>query len=78
VTASNATGLHDHSVAATTLFTASDPDGDAITQYGLWDTGGNGHWVVNGVAQAAGTEIADSAATLAQVSYVVGPTGSTP
>ena len=76
VTASNATGLHDHSVAATTLFTASDPDGDAITQYGLWDTGGNGHWVVNGVAQAAGTNINVSAANLSQVSYVFGPGGS--
>jgi hypothetical protein len=32
------------------LFTASDPDGDAITQYDFWDTGdGGGHYLVNGV-----------------------------
>ncbi|MFU0448729.1 hypothetical protein ACMZZG_25100, partial [Pseudocitrobacter faecalis] len=62
----------------TTLFMASDPDGDTITQYAFWDTGGNGHWVVNGVAQAAGTEIEVSAANLSQVSYVFGPTGTPP
>ncbi len=49
---------------------------DAITQYAFWDTGGNGHWVVNGVAQAANTEIDVSAANLSQVSYVFGPGGS--
>ena len=66
------------STLATTLFTASDPDGDTITQYAFWDTGGNGHWVVNGVAQAANTEIDVSAANLSQLSYVFGPTGSAP
>ncbi|MGZ3039550.1 hypothetical protein, partial [Pseudomonas aeruginosa] len=46
VTASNVTATHgETSTLATTLFTASDPDGDTITQYAFWDTGGNGHWV---------------------------------
>ncbi|MHC2467869.1 hypothetical protein [Bradyrhizobium embrapense] len=77
VTASNTTGIHDHSVAASTLFSVSDPDlGDTITQYAFWDTGGNGHFVVNGVAQAAGVEIDVAAANLSQVSYVFGPGGS--
>ncbi|WP_299107554.1 hypothetical protein, partial [uncultured Bradyrhizobium sp.] len=76
VTASSATGIHDHSVAATSLFTATDADNDAIAKYAFWDTGGNGHWVVNGVAQAANTEIDVSAANLSQVSYVFGPGGS--
>ncbi|HAR16968.1 MAG TPA: hypothetical protein DCS52_25130, partial [Bradyrhizobium sp.] len=40
--------------------------------------GGNGHWTVNGVAQAANTEIDVSAANLSQLSYVFGPTGSAP
>ncbi|MEE4476179.1 hypothetical protein V2S08_25830, partial [Escherichia coli] len=44
----------------------------------FWDTGGNGHWVVNGVAEVAGTEIDVLAANLSQVSYVFGPIGSTP
>ncbi|WP_375774761.1 AIDA repeat-containing protein [Bradyrhizobium sp. ma5] len=76
VTASNATGTHDHSVVATSLFSATDADSDTITQYAFWDTGGNGHWAINGVAQLANTEIDVSAANLTQVSYVFGPGGS--
>ncbi|WP_375783092.1 AIDA repeat-containing protein [Bradyrhizobium sp. Pha-3] len=76
VTASNVSGIHDHSVAATTLFSTSDAESDPITQYAFWDTGGNGHWVVNGVAQAANAEIDVAAANLSQVSYVFGPGGS--
>ncbi|MEX6880718.1 hypothetical protein AB2C45_34170, partial [Pseudomonas aeruginosa] len=71
MSAVNVTATHgETSTLATSLFTASDSDGDTITQYGFWDTGGNGHWVVNGVAQAAGTNIEVSAANLSQVSYV--------
>ncbi|MCP3416203.1 hypothetical protein NLM16_19090 [Bradyrhizobium brasilense] len=76
VTASNVTGIHGHSIAATSLFGVSDSESDTITQYAFWDTGGNGHWVVNGVAQAANSEIDVSAANLSQVSYVFGPGGS--
>jgi hypothetical protein len=39
------------SVAASSLFKASDPDSDTITTYGFMDTG-NGYFVLNGVAQA--------------------------
>ena len=56
---------------------SSDADGDPITQYAFWDTQGNGHWVVNGVAQATNAEIDVAAANLSQVSYVFGPSGST-
>ena len=36
---------HNNSVAASTLFTASDADGDTIVQYDFWDNGaGGGHW----------------------------------
>ena len=77
VTAPNVTAIHgEASALATSLFTATDADHDAITTYAFWDTGGNGHWVVNGVAQAANTEIDVSAANLSQVSYVFGPSGA--
>ncbi|MGN1285088.1 MAG: hypothetical protein ACI4XG_00615, partial [Bradyrhizobium sp.] len=79
VTAPNVTVVAgETSAPATSLFSATDPDGDPITQYAFWDTGGSGHWVVNGVAQPANTEIDVSAANLSQVSYVFGPPGSTP
>ncbi|UGY03026.1 AIDA repeat-containing protein [Bradyrhizobium quebecense] len=76
VTAANVSGIHDHSIAATGLFSVTDADSDTMTQYAFWDTGGNGHFVVNGVVQAANTEIDVSAANLSQVSYVFGPGGS--
>jgi hypothetical protein len=65
------------SVAASSLFTKSDGDGDTITKYGLWDTEGNGHWVVNGVAQATNAEIIVAATDLANTFYVPGATGTT-
>ncbi len=55
-------------VAASSLFTASDPDGDAITTYAFKDTG-NGHFVLNGVAQANNQEIDVTAAQLSQLTY---------
>jgi hypothetical protein len=72
VTAPNATLTHNQSVAASSLFTASDPDGDAIAGYQFYDATGNGHFVVNGVAQAAGVAITVTAAQLAQTSYQSG------
>ncbi|MGY3532824.1 hypothetical protein [Bradyrhizobium sp. USDA 4452] len=73
VTATNVTGSHGQlSAAESTLFSASDADGDAITQYALWDTEGHGHWAINGAAQATNAEIDVSAASLSQVSYVFG------
>ncbi|WP_420971556.1 AIDA repeat-containing protein [Bradyrhizobium sp. B120] len=78
VAASNVSGIHDHSVAVSTLFSTTDAENDPITQYAFWDTGGNGHFVVNGVAQATNAEIDVAAANLSQVSYVFGPGGSTP
>src|SRR5439155_10475536 len=60
------------SVAASTLFTATDPNGDAITTYALKDVTGNGHFVVNGVVQATNVEIDLTAAQLAQTTYQSG------
>jgi VCBS repeat-containing protein len=55
-------------VAASSLFTATDPDGNAITTYGFVDTG-PGHFVLNGVAQANDQEIDVTAAQLSQLTY---------
>jgi hypothetical protein len=73
VTGSNVTATHGQSFAASSLFTARDADGDAITKYAFWDTGtGGGHFVLNGVVQGVGQEIDVTAAQLSQLSYQSG------
>ena len=62
----------DPSVAASSLFTATDPDGDDIITYALKDMTGNGYFVVNGVVQATNVEIDLTAAQLAQTIYQSG------
>ena len=48
VTASNVTLSAGHTtVAASSLFSATDPDGNSITTYAFEDTG-SGHFVLNG------------------------------
>src|SRR5205085_10378257 len=60
-------------VAASSLFSASDPDGDAITQYDFWDTGGGGgHFLVNGLTQPTNGDIYITASQLAQTIYQSG------
>jgi hemolysin type calcium-binding protein len=66
---------HGQSIAASSMFSVSDPDGDTITRYQLWDATNepsSGHFVVNGVAQAAWTVIDITAAQLAQISFIAG------
>ena len=78
VAAHDITAQAGKTLTASTLFAASDPDGDAITQYQLWDgTAGasSGHFVVNGATQAANTVIDIPASALAQTSFVTGSTG---
>jgi len=72
ITALNATLTHNQSIAASSLFTATDPDGQTITTYALKDVTGNGHFVVNGVVQATNVEIDLTAAQLAQTTYQSG------
>jgi probable HAF family extracellular repeat protein len=73
VTVANLTAAHGQGFAASDLFTASDPDGDAVTQYGFWNTGiGGGHCALNGVAQGINQEIDVTAAQLSQLSYQSG------
>src|SRR5260370_35848818 len=72
VTASNAAIATGQSVAASSLFTARDPDGDTITKYQFYDATGSGHFVVGGVAQASATVIDVTAAQLATTAYQAG------
>jgi aspartate 1-decarboxylase len=67
--------MRNATTAASTLFTVSDPQGDAITTYALKDPTGSGYFVVNGVTQPSNTEIDLTAAQLANTFYVSG-TGS--
>jgi hypothetical protein len=69
---SNVLATHGQSLAASSLFTASDVDGDQIAQYALWDSNGNGYWVVNGVKQGANVEIDVPASQLGLVFYQSG------
>ncbi|HKA45805.1 MAG TPA: calcium-binding protein [Burkholderiales bacterium] len=63
----------NHSVAASSLFSATDPDGDTITQYEIQDVGTDatsGHFTLNGVAQPQGdATFTISAAQLGQLQY---------
>ncbi|TWC00217.1 hemolysin type calcium binding protein [Bradyrhizobium macuxiense] len=72
VTAGSLTTLSGQAISASTMFSASERGGGTIASYALWDTNGNGHWVVNGVVQATNTEINVTAAQLAETTYVAG------
>jgi hypothetical protein len=65
------------SLAASSLFSVSDADGDAITSYHFWDsTAGatSGHFEINGVAQGTNQAIDVSAAQLSQTTFQTGTT----
>ncbi len=64
-------------VAASSLFSAMDASGKAITQYMVRDDGTSGHFNLSGKAQADGQWITVSAAQLAQLTYTAGTTSST-
>ncbi|MBL8703157.1 MAG: hypothetical protein JNK67_32530, partial [Alphaproteobacteria bacterium] len=65
-------------VAASSLFTASDPDGTAIVSYELRDNdAGGGTLQLAGVVLPAGTVVTVSAANLGNLVYVAGTTGGT-
>ena len=77
VAAKEQTVAKNASFAASSLFSVSDADGDAITAYRFRDaTAGNssGHFVVNGVTQGANQTINMSAAQLSQTTFQTGTT----
>ena len=72
IAAQNVTAANNQGFAASSLFVGSVSTGDTITEYALWDSDGNGRWLVNGVAQGTNVEIDITAAQLAQTSYQAG------
>jgi hypothetical protein len=58
MTAPDFTAGRNQNIAASSLFSVSDADNDAIVRYQFWDSTmdpASGHWVVNGVAERGGT-----------------------
>ena len=69
VTATNVTlGVGQTSIAASSLFSAVDPDGNSIATYAFMDTG-PGHFVLNGMAEPNNQEVDVTAAQLSQLTY---------
>jgi autotransporter-associated beta strand protein len=64
---------HLHTIAASSLFTATDGNGGVITAYDFWDTGaGGGHWLLNGSPLGANQDNILSSSLLSDVSYQSG------
>src|SRR5205814_1510483 len=79
VTTANLTRQPNQTLAASSLFTASDPNGYAITDYQLWDSTrdpDSGRFYLNGVRQAPGTVIDIPASALGQLTFVTGTVAS--
>ena len=77
VTVADQSVAKNASLAASSLFSVSDADGDAMTRYTFWDSTADatsGHFVVNGVAQGTKQTIMVSAAQLAQTTFQTGTT----
>ncbi|MCO5090684.1 hypothetical protein [Bosea sp. (in: a-proteobacteria)] len=63
------------SLIASSLFSVTDADGDAITKYRLWDgnaSASSGHWTVNGVEKGASLTIEITAAEFANTVWTAG------
>jgi hypothetical protein len=72
-TSTNISAAHNQSFAASSLFIASDPFNDAITQYDFWNMGtGGGHFVLNNQVLGASQENLVSASQLSQTTYQSG------
>jgi hypothetical protein len=72
-TSNSVLAANGQTFAATSLFTASDADGDSLIQYDFWDTGsGGGRWQLNGNALGTNQDNVVNAAQLSQVTYKAG------
>jgi hypothetical protein len=77
VTGSDTSVVLNSSSAVSGLFHATDPDGDVITTYELWDsasTASSAHLLLNGAIQPSGQGIFIDAAQLNQASFVASST----
>jgi hypothetical protein len=78
VTTQDVAATAGQSLSPASLFQVGDNDSDTMTRYQLWDSThdpSSGHFVVNNMAQAAGTVIDITAAQLAQTSFLAGTVG---
>lgn len=77
IAGSNVTLASGGSIAAGSVFTAQDLDGNStITKYAFWDGGKNGgYFTIDGVVQAPGQWVEVAASDLAKVKYVGGVNG---
>jgi hypothetical protein len=67
-------------VAASSLFSAVDPDSDAIKTYELWDSvnsASNGHLLLNGAVQPSGQGIFVDASQFGQASFAASSSAAT-
>jgi len=77
ITPAEVANYRHQAIAATALFHAFDPDGDAISKYQLFDNttdGTSGYFTVSGVAQPARQTIEVNGPNLGTVSFIVGQT----
>ena len=83
VTAANINASPDETFAASSLFSASDPDNTPILDYQVIDTSSgasSGFWVLGNVVLPANQAVTVSASQLSQLTFVAGspPSGSVP
>ena len=79
VTTSNVSFTPGQTLAASSLFTVTDPDSLAITEYQFWDRTSDpasGHLYFNGVEVADHTVLDVTAAQLSEVTFVTGTDGN--
>jgi serralysin len=79
VPATNISANAGQTLQMSSLFSATDPDSNALTYYFYDSTAAanSGHFVLNGTAIAAGTSFGVNAAQLAQLVFVAGAAGTT-
>jgi hypothetical protein len=77
VAASDQAATRGQVINASSLFSASDADGDNLLYFFYDNTldPASGHFTINGMVQAAGTTFAVTAAQLAQTTFHAGTTG---
>ena len=74
-TASDVNATPNQSILASTLFSASDADGDIIAKYQFWDSttsSSSGHFIVGSIAQGTNQNIDVTAGQLSSTAFLSG------